>query len=294
MKFGKAMRLFKAPYKKIEIKPIDTSVAIDFDKIRRSPVLFCDHRSGSNMFKQNLAKMSELDSTFEVLDPDPVLGRERGLMNFHQFLQAPSFPGPVELGLNGERVALEFMSQFVSQFNEPTILDLKYTHSHVFGVSAPFGHPIVLQALANCGCKFIHLVRRNFVKQAISQLVAAKTMQFQSLRQNRPESENGPNFWLDPHEVIRLASAKHEIVEHSKKMLKDLRVAYFRVTYEELTGDSGLDLHKRALSFVGQFSDVEQLPTVKAKRQLSANLVYNLEEIMDLVHKEHSSLVHGI
>lgn len=294
MKIDKALAFLKKQQKAQTGASDASAVKIDFDLIRKSPVLFCDFRSGSKMLKVNLAAMSPLKSVFEVLDPDADYGQEANRFNLYRFLRSDDVPPLVDLTHDGERISLEFLYRFVSQFDLPPIIDLKYSHSYVFGASSPAGHPAVLRAVASSGCKIIHLVRRNFIKQAISQLVALKTMEFGSTVRYKEIAASGKTFWLDPDKVISVARAKRDIVEHSTRMLDNMNVEYVRVAYEELIGPDALGHYKRVLRHIGYFSDAEGLPAGGEERQGSDNLVYNIEEILDIAHRKHSDLMYGI
>ena len=294
MKIDNALTLFKKRQKVEAVASEPAGIKIDFDLIRKSPVMFCDFRSGSKMLKVNLAAMSPLKSVFEVLDPAADYGKEPDRFNLYRFLRSEDVPPLVDLTRHGERIYLEFLSRFVSQFDAPPIIDLKYSHSFIFGVSSPSGHPAVLRAIASSGCKVIHLVRRNFIKQAISQMVAMKTLEFGSTARFKEILESGKTFWLDPDKVVSMARGKRDIVEHSTRMLDNLDVEYTRVAYEELVGPDALDHHKRVLRHVGCFSDAKQLPKDRAQRQNSEKLVYNIEEILDVAHRKHSDLMYGL
>ena len=294
MKFDKALNFFKKRQEVEAAASRPTDVNIDFDLIRKSPVLFCDFRSGSKMLKENLAAISPLKSVFEVLDPAADYGEQSDRFNLYRYLRSEDVPPLVDLGYHGERISLEFLSRFVSQFDAPPIIDLKYSHSFVFGAISPSGHPAVLRAVASSGCKIIHLVRRNFIKQAISQLVALKTKEFGSTIRFKEIVDSGKTFWLDPDKVVSTARGKRDIVEHSARMLDNLNAEYIRVTYEELTGSDALDHHKRLLRHIGFFSDAKRLPEGGEEPQNSQKLVYNIEEILDIAHRKHSDLMYGI
>lgn len=294
MKIGKGLAFLKKQQKS-QIRASDASVVkIDFDLLRKSPVLFCDFRSGSKMLKVNLAAMSPLKSVYEVLDPAADYGQEANRFNLYRFLRSDDVPPLVDLAHDGERISLEFLYRFVSQFDTPPIIDLKYSHSYAFGASSPVGHPAVLRAVASIGCKIIHLVRRNFIKQAISQLVAMRTMEFGSSDRYKEIAASGKNFWLDPDKVISVARSKRDIVEHSTRMLENMNVEYIRVAYEELIGPDALDHYKRVLRHIGYFTNAEELPEKGEEIQGSDNLVYNIEDIYDIAHRKHSDLMYGI
>lgn len=294
MKIDKALALFKKRQEVEAVAPQTAGATIDFDLIRKSPVLFCDFRSGSKMLKVNLAAMSPLKSVFEVLDPAADYGQQPDRFNLYRFLRSDGAPPLVDLSRHGERISLEFLSRFVSQFDAPPIIDLKYSHSYAFGASSPSGHPAVLRAVVSSGCKIIHLVRRNFIKQAISQLVALKTNEFGSTNRFKEIVDSGKTFWLDPDKVVSTARGKRDIVEHSTRMLDNLNVECIRVAYEELTGSDALDHHKRVLRHIGFFSDADHLPEEGEERQNSDKLVYNIEEILDIAHRKHSELMYGL
>ena len=276
-------------FRKTKFEALDTDVSeaslnqrlFDAQNFRDSFVLYGNFRTGSHFFKDMVASVSHFSPTHELF---PKVTRDDGKLTFR------SFVGKNETSLSQyisepRDVLNEFFAEFFED-QSPTapIFDIKYSQSYTAGVNDQEGSPFLLEYFKTHSLKFVHLIRRDFVAQSISHLVAIKTNQFMSTEPTGPKTQNSPT-WISPEAVLKIAKLKKLQTQQATKLLEYMEIEHTTVFYEDLHTTKTLKTLNSILNFLGTYSEFESLPEAKIKNQESANKVLNIDEIYQHAHQ---------
>lgn len=178
----------------------------------------------------------------------------------------------------------EFLARFFAtmEAERKILFDLKYPQAFAFGVNGdmdlPLPVPVVLQEFAKLGVPVIHLTRRDVVAQAMSLLVAERSGVY--LTQSGEDGGDAPQpVRLSPRDVLTAARRFHHSRMHFETVLSTLGMRVLQLRYEDLAAETGIEVLRSALRFLGRYSDVPPGFALPTRRQGSEASVINAEDI---------------
>ncbi|WP_284266208.1 hypothetical protein [Roseicyclus amphidinii] len=235
------------------------------------------------MLKLSLAGLAQMSGPPEPLNTGIAGG---GTFTLGDMLAAG---GPRSSLLTHAPAALhEFLARFfaTTESERKILFDVKYPQAFAFGVNGdmdlPMPVPVVLQEFAKLGVPVIHLTRRDVVAQAMSLLVAERSGVYLTRTGEDPGDGYVP-IRLSPKDVLTAARRFHHSRVHFETVLSTLGMRVLPLRYEDLSSETGIDVLRSALRFLGRYADVPAGFNVPTRRQSSEASVINADDVRAFV-----------
>lgn len=257
----------------------DPCPRLDYRDFQRTALILSGYRSGSHMLKLSLAGLAQMLGPQEPLNTGTAGGSSFTLGDML------ATGGPRSSLFTHAPAALhEFLARFFAtmESERKILFDLKYPHAFAFGANGdmdlPLPVPVVLQEFAKLGVPVIHLTRRDVVAQAMSLLVAERSGVYLT-KSGEDSSEGQVPIRLSPKDVLTAARRFHHARLHFETVLSTLGMRVLPLRYEDLSSETGVDVLRSALRFLGRYADVPASFTIPTRRQSSEASVVNADDI---------------
>ncbi len=282
------MRLIRKKKPEDDLAP---SPDLNFDDLQNSFVLLSHFRSGSHMFKLSIAQFLGMASPPEPFNVSS--GLDSGYF-FDSFIDENGFDPKLMLQ-DGQTTLFNFITRFFAHQNsgKTPIIDLKYSQSYMLGVNHMSMNPVILEAFTEWKVPIIHLIRRDFVAQAVSHLVAIESGDYLNQRSDNRDADNGQRYWLDPHEVLKNARARKLASQTAIQQLESMEARVMTVFFEDFLSPDWTTHYRKCFRFLDKYADIPEGFNPPTTSQNSAKRVANMEEIVDFITKTDQLLFMG-
>ncbi len=241
---------------------------LDYEDLQRTTVLYSQPYSGCEALKSALAQLTGMHLPAA---PFNVHTTNHDEYTYRTFVDDD--PQRLRDALIDPTAALyKFLGAFLSKQPRtgPILLDISYGQATGMGVDDAEMMPLILKVLKHLDVPVVHLIRRDFVAQAIMLALQGNT-----------QDDDAPQMWLDPERVLKTATARRDAARDAARQLDFIDLRTITITHEDLTSSRNADHLRRVLKHIDIYSDIPDGFAHATQGSDDFRLLANLNEIRD-------------